>query len=321
MALEDRNYNTDRISFTLRLKAWWNGVNARDLLSGANVTDSSYNQVDNDNAAKCKDDAAIWSDSRLKFYNRLWGGENCEEVILPGGTDYSLSLVQPIGLDSSKTMLDLCAGQGGSVRRIAKEFQLWSEGMGTDKILADKANQLSILHGVGKKAPIKFFNPDKLILREKRYDAILMRESLYNITNKQNMIDIMFKSLKPRGHLILTDYVYKQEKSEENKAVDEWRKGFGEFPPHPWTMDNYRRAIINKNMNLHVHENRTKEYSKMILDAWVNLVQNLEKSEMTDDFIKLLINEAKYWMRINKALETGEMHYMRIHATRGGESI
>jgi len=326
MASDKTEKNDDYIPFGLRFKAWWNGVSAAQILAAERAKQESSDDKSNPNdiivdEIEEEEPGVVWSNARLRLCNRLWGGEDAEEVVLPGGTQYTLDLSKPMGLDSSKTLLDLCAGQGGGTRRIAKEFQLWVEGMESDPVLAEKANELSAKHGMDKKAPVAHFDPDSIALREGRYDGILMRESMFKINNKQHMLNSMFKALKPRGHLIITDLVYKQENSEEHKTVEAWRKAYAPLEPKLWTMADYKKAVLDLSMDLHIHDEQTDEYNQMVLSGWAHFVEGLKKEELNRQFVSLMMEEAQYWLRLTRAFDAGEILFMRIHATRGGESI
>ena len=305
------------IPFRLRFKAWWEGVDATTLIKKKGEHQSPEDiEVDGDGEG---DDSA-WPEHRVNFLTRLWGGEEMEEVVLPGGTGYTLTLAKPLGLNETKSVLDLCAGLGGGTRELSKTFDLWIEGMESDAELADLANELSIKHGMEKRAPIESFDPDTLSLREKRYDAIMVRESLFAFQNKKLIMDQCFKALKPLGHLLVTDFVLKKADSLDNKVVDIWRENHP-AKPYPWTMAEYKRAALDLSMNLHIHEDRTDEYRQLVLAAWSDYVGKLAKSDLTREVVNQLMGEAQDWLRLVRALESGELRYMRLHATRGRETI
>ncbi|WP_259782740.1 methyltransferase domain-containing protein [Aestuariispira ectoiniformans] len=308
-----------KIPFRLRFKAWWEGVDAESYLKlerdDPDHSDSNAIHVDD-----VEEEDTNWPESRVSFLTRLWGGEDQEEVVHPGGTEYTMMLAKPLGLNETKTVLDLCAGLGGGTRELSKQFNLWIEGMEADPELANLANDLSIKHGMEKRAPIQTFDPNKLELPEKRYDAIMIRESMFAYPSRGSLIEKAFNSLKPRGHLLITDYVLKQPDSIDARPVAIWQENHP-TKPLPWTMAEYKRAVLNLSMNLHIHEDRTDEYRTLVLNGWSTYVNQLQKSDLDRDTVNELMHEAQYWLRLVRALESGELRYMRIHATRGSETI
>ncbi len=308
-----------KIPFNIRFQGWWKGVDPASLLEDG---DDDYN--DHPEAIHIdeepEEDREYWNPDRIDFLTRLWGGEDQDEVISPGGIEYSLMLAKPMGLDSTKTVLDLAAGLGGATRMLAKEFGVWIEGMESDVDLAEKGNELSIKYGMERRAPIVGFDPEKLQLKEGRFDAIIMRESMYKFRRKDQVLKSMYDSLKPSGHLMMTDFVLKSQSSPDNPMVAAWLDGH-DTKPMLWSMDEYKRAIVKTRMNLHVHEDRTDEFRIQALTAWAEYVSKLTKDDLTRQIVNQLMEEAQYWLRLIRAMETGEVKFMRIHATKGGESI
>lgn len=314
--MSEKGGGSFNIPFRLRFKAWWEGVEPESLIKSKHEQQQpEHIQVDEE-----PEEETDWPEHRVNFLTRLWGGEDMEEVVLPGGTGYTLTLAKPLGLDETKSVLDLCAGLGGGTRMLSKTFDLWIEGMESDAELADLANELSIKHGMEKRAPIESFDPDELTLREKRYDAIMVRESMFAFQNKKAIMDQCFNALKPLGHLLITDFVLKKADSLDNKIIDVWRENHP-AKPYPWTMAEYKRAALDLSMNLHIHEDRTDEYRQLVLAAWSDYVGKLSKSDLSRDVVNQLMGEAQDWLRLVRSLESGELRYMRLHATRGRETV
>lgn len=309
-----------KIPFRLRFKAWWEGVDPESYLRYER-DDPNYDANDAIHVSdEQEEEDKNWPESRVSFLTRLWGGEDNEEVVHPGGTEYTMMLAKPLGLNESKSVLDLCAGLGGGTRELSKQFNLWIEGMEADPELANLANDLSVKHGMEKRAPIQTFDPVKLELPEKRYDAIMIRESMFAYPTRESLIAKAFNALKPRGHLLITDYVLKDHDSIDNRAVAIWQENHP-AKPLPWTMKEYKRAVLDLSMNLHIHEDRTDEYRTLVLNGWSTYVNQLTKSDLDRDTVNELMHEAQYWLRLVRALESGELRYMRIHATRGSEIV
>ena len=312
------------IPFKTRFKAWWEGRDPSISLVQDTADDAPGAEAETGSKTPLKPEETAadhsWPETRLAVCRLLWGGEDQEEVVQPGGTEYTLTLAKPMALNESKTVLDLSAGLGGGTRRLSKDFNLWITGMEMDSELAAHANQLSEQHGLSKRAPIGTFDPDTFTLPEKKYHAILMREALYAMKNKRAMLDSIFNALKPAGDLVFTDYVLKSGDSEDNKAVETWMKSLP-GKPRPWTMNDYKKRIMELSMDLHIFEDKTEEYRHMVLEGWGIFVASLKKDDLNRDFVDHLLAEGQRWLWLMRALESGELLYLRTHATRGRESI
>ena len=238
------------IPFKIRFKAWWEGTDPEIFLAGeaaeaGAAPDGAEGAADTASkgpkAELVKDDLDnSWTDIRLEVCKLLWGGEDEEEVVQPGGTEYTVTLAKPMALNETKSVLDLAAGLGGGTRRLSKDFDLWITGMEMDAQLVEHAAKLSEMHGMTKRAPIESYDQENFTLPEKKYHAILCREALFAIKNKKSAMDKIFNALKPAGDLVFTDYVLKTENSEDNKAVEAWMKSIPNNA-RPWTMEDYKK--------------------------------------------------------------------------------
>ena len=310
-----------KIPFRTRFHAWWIGVDPEDLIEDNDdevVIEENPEAIHID--PEPEEPQEYWNPDRISFLTRLWGGEDQDEIITPGGLDYTLMLAKPMALDSTKTVLDLAASLGGGTRALAKEFGVWIEGLEYDADLAEKANELSVKYGMDRRAPITSFNPEKIGLKDARYDAIIMRESNYLYKRKDLVLKQIYDALKPSGHLMMTDFALRSQSSPDNPDVAKWLDGHKE-KPMLWSMDEYKRNVVKMRMNLHVHEDRTDEYRIQALTAWADYVGTLTKEDLTRDIVNQLMDEAQYWLRLIRAMESGEVRFLRVHATKSGESI
>lgn len=311
------------IPFRTRFHAWWIGVDPESLVEHQEYegdNDSSPEAIHIDPEPEVEEEVEYWNPERIAFLTRLWGGPEMEEVILPGGIEYNINLANPMALDESKTVLDLAASLGGPTRALAKEFNVWIEGMESDEDLAKKAQELSVKVGMERRAPIRGFDPDTVELKKARYDAILLRESIFKFRRKDLFIKQVYDAMKPSGHLMLTDYVLKNSSSADSKEVRKWLD-LQDPRPTLWSFDEWKHNIVKTRMNLHIHEDRTEEYRMMALTAWANYMGQLDADNLNRQRVNMLMETAQYWMSLIRAMEAGHIKFMRIHGTKGGESI
>ena len=123
----------------------------------------------------------------------------------------------------------------------------------------------------------------------------------------------MDTSLKAKGHLILTDLALKDFASTSSDAVQSWMEGEGEICS-PWTMDDYRDIFSDLRMEARIFKDESDDYRAVILKGWSNFVEDLTKEELDSTFVDMLMQEAQGWQRQVRALESGDLCYLRIHA-------
>jgi len=302
----------DYVPFSVRFKAWWEGVDVNDLLRDGRQRKTEAASIAVNETLK-REESGEWPDLRLQVLKRLWG----EGFIYPGGPRQAVRLVKPMNLDPTKTVLDLTAGLGGGTRAMSEAFGLWITGMETDPVLAAKAHELSVVAGMEKKAPISPCDIETLELQTGRYDGVLIRDRFWSIKDKEQVLRKVDSSLKSKGHLILTDLALKDTASTACDAVQSWMEAEGERCT-PWTMDDYRNIFSDVRMETRIFKDEAEEYRALILNGWSDFVENLANEELDRDFVDMLMQEAKEWQRLVRALETGDLCYLRIHAINMG---
>src|SRR5579863_7206313 len=140
---------------------------------------------------------------RLTVSQWLWGaGFN-----IPGAEGHLLELVKPFALNPAMSMLDVAAGLGGPARAIAHSFGTYVTALERDPELARRGMEMSVLQGMQKRAPVSVYDPDKLQLRTGLYDCILGQQATYTVGDREKFLRGLIMALKPRGQLLLTDFV------------------------------------------------------------------------------------------------------------------
>jgi SAM-dependent methyltransferase len=312
------------IPLKIRFKAWWEGIDPAKLMPGANAPLApEAAEITVNPPAEAP--ASPWPTARLALCRRLWEVDETDEVVEPGGAAYAIELYRPMGLDSTKSGFDLSAGLGGAVRRMAKERDLWIAGFELDRDLAAEAMRLSVAHGLEKRCPIKPLDEGSLQLGERRSDGVMLRDRLHLFHNKQKLLDGVFTALRPRGHLILTDFVLKSDAAIEDKAVAGWLKRAAArapaAPPLPWTLGDVKRTILANRMDLRIFEDETEKYLSLVRGGWARFVAGLSREELTRSFVDEMMREAEYWVHLCRALESGKLRHVRAHAIRGAETL
>ena len=300
------------VPFSVRFKAWWEGVDVNELLRDGRQRKPVAASIAVNDSPK-REESGEWPELRLQVLKRLWG----EGFIYPGGPKQAVRLVKPMNLDPTKTVLDLTSGLGGGTRAMSEAFGLWISGLEPDPILAAKAHELSVVAGMEKKAPITQVNLETLELQTGRYDGVLIRDRFWSFSDKEQVLRKVDSSLKAKGHLILTDLVLKDMASSAGDAVQGWIEAEGERCT-PWTMDEYRDIFSDLRMEARIFKDEAEEYRALVLNGWSDFVENLANEELDRDFVDMLMEEAKSWQRMVRALETGDLCYLRIHAINMG---
>src|SRR3989337_2916840 len=119
----------DKVPFSVRLKAWWEGY---DLA----VRPKQKTALDMGDLAQ---DAVRYEAPeprlvRLEVMQQIWG----KGMSGPGDEEYILRLVKPLGLKPAHTVIDFGAGLGGATRLISEKFDIWITGLESDRAGSDE---------------------------------------------------------------------------------------------------------------------------------------------------------------------------------------
>ena len=237
----------------------------------------------------------------------IWG----KGFITPGGPEYVEYMVKPLGLNNESVVLDIGAALGGPARLMAKEFSSWITGMESDAGLAQQGMDMSTQAGLAKKAPIEHFEAGKLQIGESKYHCIFSKEALFRIQNKDELMPRLQKGLKPRGQVLLSDFVL-SESGASNAAVEAWAEVHSPMPEF-WTKADYVDRLKSLNMDVRVDEDITDRLRSEILRGCALFVESAEKAELTQMDKLALTSELEYWARCIAAIESGALRVCRIH--------
>ncbi len=295
------------IPFTARFKAWWHGVEPDALVAGG--TEFSAPEAATAIHITSPQDLAGWSPARRAFCQKLWGSGFIE----PGGRDFTLHLLKPCALGPEHTVLDLTTGLAGGAQTTSDAFGIWVDAMDPDPDLVKAAQQRCHDKGYGKRVKVSGFDSSRLTLKKNRYDCIFVRERFHTFEDKPAALRAIRNSLKPKGQLVLTDFV--QAEAGIGPNTKKWQALSNDASPI-LTAEDYRALIDDTKFEVMIFEVDPRDFRSYILDGWADFVEHLEKEDMTREFVNLLMAEAEKWLVLTRAIEAKEISYLRIHAMR-----
>jgi cyclopropane fatty-acyl-phospholipid synthase-like methyltransferase len=246
--------------------------------------------------------------SRLDLVQKMWG----EGYSMPGDAEFIKQLVQPLGLHSHKTMLDLSAGLGGPMRYLADTYDTQMIGFERDDEFAHVGNKMSLASGNGRNAPIQHYEPANFLC-DKKADAIMAREIFYTCTDKDAFLVRLAAVLKPNAHLILTDFTSEVDHL-ERPEVASWI----DSEPHRAHLIStleQSQILTKHNFDVRVSANISKDYSRMITQGLARLLKHLEGKRLSPHAKALVGDEVDFWTRRIAALDAG-VTYTRYYAVR-----
>lgn len=198
-----------------------------------------------------------YSPKNVRAYEAIYG----TDFVSPGGKAMARRLLSELDLQPNRRVLDVGSGLGGSVFLLAEEFDALPTGIDLSPNMVAEATRRSRLRGLGES--VNFRNLDCLELDESEaFDLVVSRDVFLHIHDKERLMSVLFRALKPGGQIYFTDYCCKPK-------------------PWPWSFSAYVDA---RKYALHTLE----EYQAYIRGAGFDII---EARDITDLFAHTLSEE------------------------------
>jgi cyclopropane fatty-acyl-phospholipid synthase-like methyltransferase len=239
---------------------------------------------------------------------RVWG----PGFVLPGGAEFLMTLVTPLAVDSSMSLLDLSAGLGGSSRHVAKLFDVYVTALERVHELAERGQLMSHAAGLGKRVPIRRFDPETVELRQRSFDAVFAQFLMATVIGKERLIREVHRSLKARGQFAFVDFVVKDDAVEESKLQGLRHPAEGGLIL--WRMPQYVDCLNNAGFDCRTIEDQTAAFRAHVLRGWRDVLKDDEWRTRPRRELVALFEEAELWFRYLAAMEAGLIRVARIHA-------
>ncbi|MGH7123984.1 MAG: methyltransferase domain-containing protein [Stellaceae bacterium] len=276
--------------------AWWRGKK--------NVAPSKGTEPPHVVAAAAREEPPLDAPTLAQW---LWGAG----FHIPGDEAHVLALVTPFALNPAMSMLYLGAGLGGGARAIATKYATYVTALEADATLARRGMEMSTLQGMQRRAPVTAYVPDALELRDRSFDCILARQSTYALADKERLLKLLVTSLKPRGHLLITDYVLAPKAG--GPALEGWRRQ-QQRPVQLWTAAQYDECLTRLGLDSRVAEDTTDDLRHLILGGWAQMINTIDLPSLPKQHLLAIVDEAERWVRTIEAIDAGALRTYRFYA-------
>ena len=209
------------------------------------------------------------------------------------------------------TALNIGARLGTAARTIAKETGAWVDGIEWDEGLVDEAVRLSAKEGLVKKAVIRNLNLDDPEVREHKRDAIVIREFLYQMPERERLFKTLADLLKPSSHLLVTEFLVNPSKGQEERA--EW-SALHRTVPRLFELDEIREGLNKVGFDVRVAKDETKSYKAALLNDIRKFGDSAADTPLSRELQEWVMWEVEYWARTFAALDAGGITMHRIYA-------
>lgn len=255
------------------------------------------------------DPLAPWETPPMRIAQLAWG-EGCSN---PGGTGYLLELVNSLDLDSTKSVVEFGIGLGAGSRAIHRTFGAQVTGYEVAPDLARAARQLSVLARLEKSVDCLGYHPQDFALHPASHDCILSTETIYRIERKEDLLIKLELGLKPRGRIVMTDFVL----CGENAANDTRLKALAPGAAAFWPAARYARFFRERNFDLQASDDVTAAYRKLVIEGCKRLAEGgPERIANAKAYPEATLAFLDVYARRVAALDVGLLKVMRFLAVK-----
>ncbi len=305
-----------QIPLLKRLRAWWDGYELEVSKSRQPSPAQDSDVVANEDSADIPDSKLErWTDKRVAIVQQVWGEGYCS----PGGEEFVLKAVKPLGLNPALNLLDFGCGLGGAARSIVDEFGVCVTGFEADATLTKIGRQMAKAADQEKRAPIHQYFPNKFEVKSKSYDCVISKEALFTVEDKEKLLAKFVDGIKDRGHLLIIDYMIDEAKSESGN-LDAWMEGEPDHP-FPWSVQQYTGALENLGFDIHAAHDVTSALREDIVLAWANFLSAAKQKGFDDEESAALVDEVEIWTRRVQAIDNEELKIICMHAQKRQSSV
>jgi cyclopropane fatty-acyl-phospholipid synthase-like methyltransferase len=299
-----------KIPFRQRFKAWWDGYELEEPAA----EDAPAAEAVSDGFGAPAAPLPPLEEPRVKLLMAIWGDGNSK----PGDGEYFLYLVKPFAINETMSLLDFGCGLGGGTRSVAKEFDIYVNGLEGDKTLAEAGKTISMRQGIDKKASIAPFDPKASPLKPGQYDCIICVDRMHTIVAKMDTLKALAAAMKSRGQITITDIILGDGVAGDDQRLTTILGEDGMSRSQFWSQGAYQKAFKELKFDLRVNEDIGERYRKLVTEAWDGFTKKSEGQAISRSHPELTVQEAEYWQRLLLALDAGLLRIYRFYAIKVG---
>jgi ubiquinone/menaquinone biosynthesis C-methylase UbiE len=281
-----------------RLRAWWYGVEFRDLSPPPMVEEESLVETTAEEAPL----------DRLALLQQIWG----QGFLMPGGTDQIMTLVKPFGVNPAMSLLDLSAGLGGASRHVSATFDVYITAMERSAEIARRGHAMSVDAGLGRKVAVSAYDPESVELRPHAFDAVYAQFLTTGVTDKERLLREVMRCLKPRGQFSFLDFALREAEADDPR-VEKLRR-IERYPVLPWRVSQFIDALTAASFDCRIAEDHTEIYRARVMEGLTHIMQMAEAHNLPKSHLLALLEEAELWGQRMAVIDSGALSVYRFYA-------
>ena len=257
---------------------------------------------------EAQDRSIIWPAERIALAAKLWG----EGFILPGGEEETLRTARPMGLSPASSLLLLGCGPGGASRIIASRLGVWVSGFEADPDLVAAGVTLCAHSGLGKRAQVDFWNPERPDFQHRYFHHAIGLEPMREASPETVLAGIAL-ALRPAGQVSLLKLVAPERVTVADREMTRLIE-LESRTDAPAAEATISRALGRLGFDVRVAEDVSARHEAHIVRGWKGLVRMLSEQRPGTAEAARLVREGEMWMLRARLLRSERLRFVRWHA-------
>lgn len=287
-------------SLLTRLQAWWEGEELPDIPAPPAPVASPPPE-------KGPMEATGWTPRRFEAAQRLFG-EGC---VMPGGAAAIREFLAPLGLAKGMRLVEYGARAGCLVRLAASELGVSAVGLEQDPVLIDVGIDLIRRAKLGKSANLMRAELRRCGLESRGFDAVVSREAMHVLADKDDAYACCKDLLKPGGQLLLVEFMSRR--PGVNPAIEVWA-AHERIEAHLVTPDEHRKLLEGHGFEVLAFEDVGVAYRKRVAGALQAFAEQPPQKGLDALDREWIMWEVDLWARRVDFLESADLGVYRVHA-------
>jgi cyclopropane fatty-acyl-phospholipid synthase-like methyltransferase len=226
----------------------------------------------------------------------MWG-----DGFVGPGQSLMPELAKLMNLTSSSSVLNIGAETGGPAMVMAEKYRSYVTAVDVCPLLIERATERFKRARLSRNAKADILDIGKPG-GDRKYEAVFVKDFLFRIENKLDVIERLQERVKPRGAFLITDYVL--ERADSLKGLQAWAAAEPQ-QPYPAVAAEAVEMLKQCNFDVRVVKDLTDEYRALIGSALAALRERLKTHAVSGETRDAVLAEIELWAYRADALRRG----------------
>ncbi len=252
-----------------------------------------------------------WPPKRAAAVTALWGSG----FVGPGGKQETLRLTEPLGLNSSASLLLLGGGMGGPAEAVVDTFGSWVASFEADEELAQIAEERRARHPAGRRMQVAGWDRSNPSFGNNNAHHAMALEAARGAP-MEAMLHAMAVALRPQGHVVVTEMVGDSLAAAQDREFAAWCRLENRAPDLP-RLDHVTAALARLHFDVRVVEDLSDRHVAATMAGWRAAVKAMAQGPKPDAAVAAaFVNEAELWLLRIRLMRRFGFRLVRWHAVR-----